>query len=373
MTTRDQLSEAKRKLLERVLRGEIARETWEAPIEPRTPGIAVPLAPSQQQVWLHSQMGETRYLYNEPITIHYHGALNRAVFERAFHEFMRRHEIWRTTFPQIDGRVLQVIHPDLRIEIPFHDLTEFPEDEREAEATRVAILDAQRPFDLAVGPLLRGRLFKLREDKYRLHLTLHHMIFDGVAIYRIVLPELSAIYNAFAAGEGSPLPEPRLQYADYALWQDRLQQSPSTAEQVNYWREQLSGNLPVIQLPADRARPALQSNRGAMEKFALSPELSAAVKRRSKTESVTHYMFLLASFKAFLHRITGQEELLVGGVTDGRRRREFENVIGFFLNTLVLRTRPRSSMTFREYLGEIKDTVAGALANSDVPSNRLVR
>ncbi|HLW77376.1 MAG TPA: amino acid adenylation domain-containing protein, partial [Bryobacteraceae bacterium] len=373
MTTQGQLSESKRKLLERVLRGEIARETWEAPIQPREPGSAVPLAPSQQQVWLHSQMAGTRYLYNETFTIHYHGALQPEAFERAFHEFLRRHEIWRATFPQIDGQVLQVVNPDLRLEIPFDDLTELPEDQREAEANRAALLDARRPFDLAVGPLLRGHLFKLRDADYRFYVALHHLIFDGVSLHRTVLPELAAIYHAFAAGEPSPLPEPRLQYADFALWQQRWQHSASTTEQVNYWRERLSEPLPVLQLPADRARPPMPSGRGAVEKLPLSSELSSAVGRRSKTESVTPYMFLLASFQVLLHRLTGQEELVVGAVTDSRRRHDFDPLIGYFLNTLVLRTRANASAPFREYLAEVKDVVAGALANGDVPFDRLVR
>jgi amino acid adenylation domain-containing protein len=367
------LSDSKRKLLERVLRGEMARETWEAPLQPREPGTTVPLAPSQQQVWLHSQMGDTGFVYNEPITIHYHGRLDPDLFQRSFYEFLRRHEIWRTTFAAVDGQVVQLVQPKLEIEIPLSDLTGIAEEDREAEATRIATLDARRPFDLAVGPLLRGRLFKLRDDKYRFHLTLHHIIFDGVSIYRTVLKELAAIYNSFAKGEPSPLPEPRLQYGDYALWEHRLQQSPSVAEQVDYWREQLRGELPMLQLPADHARPPAPSHRGGMEKFALSPELSEAVKRRSKSEGVTHYMFLLASFKAMLHRLTGQQDILVGGVIDGRRRREFENLIGFFLNSIVLRTHPKSSVTFRDYLVEVRDTVAGALANGDVPFDRLVR
>ncbi len=373
MKNSGQLSESKRQLLERVLRGEMGRETWEAPLLRHAPGTTVPLAPSQQQVWLHSQMGDTRFVYNEPITIHYHGVLDQHLLELSFQEFLRRHEIWRTTFAIVDNQVVQLVQPKLELEIPLTDLTALPDEDREAEATRIATLDAQRPFDLAVGPLLRGRLFKLRDDKFRFHITLHHIIFDGVSIYRTVLPELAAIYNAFAKGEPSPLPEPELQYGDFALWQERLQQTPSVREQVTYWKEQLAGELPILELPTDHARPQLPSYRGGMEKFAISAELSSAVKRRSKTEGVTHYMFLLAAFKAMLHRYSGQEDILVGGATDGRRRREFHNLIGYFLNTLVLRTKPKGSLTFRDYLAQVKDAATGALANSDVPFDRLVR
>ncbi len=351
----------------------MARETREAPLVRRAPSATVPLAPSQQQVWLHSQLGDTHFLYNEPITIHYHGALNPDLLERSFQELLRRHEIWRTTFAMVDNQVVQLVQPKLELEIPLTDLTNLPEADRDAEATRIATLDARRPFDLAVGPLLRGRLFKLREDKFRFHIALHRIIFDGVSIYRTVLPELAAIYNAFANGEPSPLPEPELQYSDFALWQDRLYNGPAVAQQVAYWKEHLAGELPVLDLPTDHARPQLPSYRGGMEKFAISAELSSAVKSQSKAEGVTLYIFLLAAFKAMLHRYSGQEDLLVGGVTDCRRRREFDNLIGYFLNTLVLRTKPKASMSFREYLAQVKDTVTGALANSDVPFDRLVR
>jgi amino acid adenylation domain-containing protein len=369
----EDLSESKRRLLERVLRGEMARATWEAPVQARPPGTTVPLAPSQQHVWLDSQMGDTRFVYNEPVTIHYHGPLDPRVFERSFHEFLRRHEIWRTTFASVDGQVVQVVHPQMAIDIPFCDLSGLPPEDGEAEATRIATADARHPFDLAVGPLLRGRLFKLREDRYRFHLTLHHIIFDGVSLYRTVLPELAAIYQAFMNGEPAGLPEPVLQYGDYALWQARLQESQSVGEQVTYWREQLAGELPVLQLPADHPRPPSPSHRGAMEKFSLPAALWESVKRRSKAESATPYMFLLTSFKAMLYRYSGQADILVGGAIDGRRRSEFHNLIGYFLNMVVLRTKPTASMSFREYLDEVKYTVSGALANGDVPFDRLVR
>jgi len=373
MKNPEQVSELKRRLLDRVLRGEMARTIWEAPVQPRTLGTKVPLAPSQQQVWLHSQMGDTRFVYNEPITIHYRAPLDEGAFRRSFHEFLRRHEIWRTTFASVDGQVVQVVHPHLDIEIPLCDLTTLPSEAREAEAMRIATADARRPFDLAVGPLLRGRLFKLCGDRYRFHLTLHHIIFDGVSICRTVLPELAAIYRAFAQGEPSPLPEPALQYGDFALWQNRIQNSPSVSEQVTYWRDQLAGELPVLQLPTDHARPPMPSYRGSMETFSLSPGLTESLKRRSKAEGVTPYMFLLAAFKTLLHRYSGQEDILVGGVIDGRRRLEFHNLLGFFLQTVVLRTRPIAQTPFREYLGEVKDAVLAALANGDVPFDRLVR
>src|SRR5580698_8734050 len=176
-------SESKRKLLERFLRGEAAHQSWEAPLETREPGAPIPLAPAQQQIWLHSQLAPDISLYNEPITLHYRGALDRKVLERSFRELLRRHEIWRTTLAAVDGQIVQAVHPDLTIALPLTDLSWLPEDQREAEALRLATADARRPFELGLGPLLRGRLIKFSEDYHRIYLTLHHIIFDGVAIY----------------------------------------------------------------------------------------------------------------------------------------------------------------------------------------------
>ena len=373
MASPQQLSDSKRKLLQMYLKGEAARQSREAVLTPREPGTMVPLAPSQQQVWLHAQMAPELPVYNEPITIHYRGTLNRVALEQSFREILRRHEIWRTTFANIDGQVMQVVHDSLKVAIPFNDLSAFPEVQREEEAHRLATADAKRPFDMAVGPLLRVRLIQMTPETHRLHLTLHHIIFDGVTLYRTLLPELAALYESFSQGLPSPLSEPKLQYADYALWQRRYLENDSAARQLQYWKCQLAGELPNLELPTDRPRPAVPSHRGAMEKFAFPAEMIEAIKQRSRDEGVTLYMLLLASFKALLFRYSGQEDILVGGVTDGRGRSEFEPLMGFFLNTLVMRSRPAAVVPFRDYLGQVKDTVLGALGASEVPFDRLVR
>jgi amino acid adenylation domain-containing protein len=368
-----QFSDAKKRLLERFLRGEAARQNWEAPLEQRQPGDPIPLAPSQHQVWLHAQMAPGTPLYNEPITLHYRGTLDRAVLERSFHEILRRHEIWRTTFASVDGQVVQAVHADLTVAIPLTDLTGLPEREREREALRIATAEARRPFDLSVGPLLRARLIKFADDYHRIYITLHHIIFDGVAIYRVLLSEMAAVYEAFSKGLPSPLAEPRYQYADYAIWEKRLLDNDSAARQMDYWRGNLAGELPALQLPTDRPHPPAPSYRGGMETFSLTGEMTEALRHAAKTEGVTLYMLVLTAFKALLYRYTGQEDILIGGATDGRKRPEFDRLLGFFLHTLALRSRPKGDLTFREYLGQVKDTVLGALGASDVPFDQLVR
>ncbi|MGD1094659.1 MAG: amino acid adenylation domain-containing protein [Bryobacteraceae bacterium] len=372
MENHEPLSDAKRRLLNRFLRGEFGREQAEARVVRMQPRATAPAAPHQQQVWLSSQMTSTLPVYNEPITVHYRGRLNLETLERSFNELLRRHEIWRTSFASVEGRLVQVVHP-LKLSIPLMDLTHLPENERGPAALRQAKADAQRPFDLATGPLLRPCVFKLADQDYRLHLTLHHIIFDGVSIYRVLVPELAALYEAFSKDQPSPLPEPDLQYGDYAFWHHQLLTDEFVANEVGYWREQLAGPLPNLELPTDRPRPAVRSYRGNMRTFSLSSELTASLKRVSRAEGVTVYMFLLAAFKTLLHRYSGQNDILVGGVTDGRRRAEFEQLMGYFLSIVTLRTRPAGELTFRDYLAEVKNSVLDALAHSDVPFDRLVQ
>jgi len=366
------LSESKKKLLDKFLRGEMTRETREAPIPRRAHGATVPISLNQQPIWLHSQMAPLSPIYNETVTIRHKGPLDAHILERAFHEILRRHEILRTSFAALDGQVVQAVHPDFTLPLPLVDLTDLPDPAREAEATRIAAADARRPFDLGVGPLIRAKLVKLGLADYRIFLTLHHIIYDGVSVSRVLLPELSEIYRRFSHGE-TPPPAPQVQYADYALWQQRALESESIPRQMNYWRERLSGDLPQLQLPVDRPRPAMPSYGGDVEQFRLPRRLTQDLKRVSRAEGVTLYMFLLAAFKTLLHRYSGQDDILIGGVTDGRRRLEFENVMGFFPNTVVLRTHPRGNLTFREYLASVKDAVLGVVAHSDVPFDRLVR
>ena len=369
-----QLSEAKRLLLQKMLRGEGARpERAEGAVTPRPPGTIPPLSIEQRQVWLHAAMAADQPIYNEPITIHRRGPFDLTALEASFNEVLRRHEIWRTSFEVVDGDVVQVVHPELHVGLKLIDLTGLSEAEREAEALRLATLEARKPFDLATVPLLRASVMKLAEDDHRLHLTLHHIIFDGVAIYRVLVPELARLYEAFASGRCPTLPEPALQYGDYAHWRARQVTGESITRQLDHWRRELAGELPVLQLPTDRPRPSVLAHRGAMETFDLSLELTERLKALSRRDGATTYMTLLAAFKVLLFRYSGQDDILVGGVTDTRRRPELEGLIGYFLNSMVLRTRPRGELTFRGYLAQVRHTVLGALDASDVPFDRIVR
>lgn len=368
-----ELSDVKSALLERMLRGEGGADRAADGIVPRDPRAVVPMSIEQQHVWMHAAMAPDVPLYNEPITIHRRGAFDRDAFERAFNEILRRHEIWRTGFRMTDGGVTQVVYADLRVRLPVIDLSHLPEAEREAEALRLVGEDARRPIDLAEAPLFRTKLVKLAEREHRFYLTLHHIIFDGVSIYRVLVPELAAGYEAFARGSSPTLPTPALHYGDYALWRAEHAENPVVAQQLDYWRRELGGELPVLQLPTDRPRPAVPTYAGSMETFSLTTALTDAVKALSRSEGATVYMVLLAAFKALLFRYSGQDDIVIGGVTDTRRRAELEPLMGYFLNSLALRTRPSAASSFTAYLRDVRNAVLGALGASDVPFDRVVQ
>ncbi|MBV8170208.1 MAG: non-ribosomal peptide synthetase, partial [Alphaproteobacteria bacterium] len=366
-----ELSDAKRQLLEKLLRGEAAAPV--GGVAPRESGVSVPISAEQRNVWAHAQMAPDVPLYNEPITIHRRGAFDLAVLERCLNEILRRHEIWRTSFTATDGDVEQVVHDDLRVSLPLIDLSHLPPPARAAAALRLATEQATVPIDLQTAPLFRARVLRLAADEHRLVLTLHHIIFDGVSIYRVLVPELAALYDAFSHGRPSPLAEPTLQYGDYALWRARRIEHETVTRQLDYWRGVLAGELPVLQLPTDRPRPTAPTARGSMEVFEIPGALTAALKALSRRHGVTLYMTLLAAFKALLFRYSGQTDLVIGGVTDTRRRPELEPLMGYFLNSFCLRSQPSAELPFADYLHAVRDVVLGALGASDVPFDRVVR
>lgn len=374
MTERAELSQAKRQLLEKMMRGEGREQaTPVAPVRRRPAGSVVPPSAGQRQIWLHGSMTPDTPLYNESFTVHRRGPLDVDVLRRAINELVRRHESWRAVFDMVDGELVQLIYPEFVLDIPLSDVSDLPEAERDAAAVAIGTHDARQPIDLARLPLMRVHIVRLAREEHRLYFSMHHMIFDGVAVYRVIVPELAALYDAFAAGRPSPLAEPALQFGDYAVWQrDYLESAPIT-RQVDYWRRQLVDAPPKFALPADHPLPAVRTRVGSMENFSLSPRLTEQLKALARAENVTLYMVLLAGFKAVMHRYTGERDIIVGGVTDLRRRAELEQLVGYLLNTVPLRSRPNGELSFRNYLGQVRDSVLAALDASDVPFDRLIR
>ena len=373
MNAHASFSDSKRQLLEKMMRGSGERADKPAPITPRAPDAPIPLSADQRQVWLHAIMAPDMPLYNELITIHRFGSFDRGAMERSVNEILRRHEAWRTAFVEQDGELVQRVREHSDIVLPFDDISHLPEAERDAAALKIGSDDARRAIDLSEAPLFRACIVKLADDNHRLYFTLHHIIFDGVAIYRVIVPELAKLYHAFAMGIPSPLPMPALQYGDYAIWQQAHLQSPPIQKQIDYWRRTLADAPAKLELVGDRTKPARPTHAGSMEVFHIPAKLIDDLKGVAQRNGVTLYMTLLAAYHAQLHLYSGEEDIIVGGVTDLRRRPELEHVVGYFLNTISLRAKPKGETRFSDFLPEVRDTVLGALAASEAPFDEIVR
>lgn len=374
MLNSTEASDVRRALLEKYLRGDLKRSSISGEtIWLRNHDGHIPLSSGQQQFWLLAQLAPDTPVYNECVTIRIPGPLDAAALESSLNEFIRRHEICRTTFPVVDGMPVQLIAPSLTLTLPLIDLRSLPEGERETEAQRIMMENASKLFDLSADPLLRPILLRLGNEEHRLFLSLHHIIFDGIALYQIFLPELNAIYEAFVAGQPSPLPEPSIQYADYACWQREWLQGDHITAQMDYWKKQLADAPTSLELPTDRPRPAVQSYRGAMRLFTFSKQLTDTLKAVGQQEGVTFYMTLVAAFQTLLYHYTGQEDMLTGTASAGRKLPEVQRMMGFFLHTLVLRTNLSGNPTFRELLTQIRDVTLAAMAHQDVPFEYLVK
>ncbi|HEV7843670.1 MAG TPA: condensation domain-containing protein, partial [Pyrinomonadaceae bacterium] len=320
------LSAAKRALLEKRLQSRMAEMAEAQTIQRRSSKYEgnLPLSFAQRRLWFIDQLEPASFAYNITTALRLIGSLDVNALERCLNEIVRRHEALRTTFALNDEQQpVQVIAPELKLSLRVEDLSELPEAEREAEAARLATNEAQRPFDLAHGPLLRARLLRLGTEDHALLFTMHHIISDGWSM-GVLVGEVGTIYTAYAQGQESPLAELTIQYADYAVWQREWLQGEVMEEQIAYWKKQLGGELPVLALPTDYARPPVQSFHGAHELFALAKDLSDGLNRLSHHEDATLFMTLLAAFQVLLHRHTGQEDILVGAPIANRSRPETE-------------------------------------------------
>ena len=369
------LSPAKRALLELRLKQSRAEGPAAAnglpPIVRRGPLRSAPLSFAQQRLWFLDQLQPGRPLYNVPCRAWLHGRLNVAALRRALNEVVARHESLRTTFPAGNGQPMQAIAPQVVCDLPLIDLTSVPAERREAEVRRLATEQAREPFDLARGPLLRARLLHLAEDEHVLILMLHHIVADGWSV-GVLFRELGTLYEAFSQGQDSPLPEPAIQYADYALTQSEWLQGAVLERELAYWRAQFRTLPAPLQLPADRPRPAVPSHAGARVHFKLPPELRDRLEELSRSQGATLFMTLLAAFKVLLAQYTGQEDIVVGTPIAGRTRAETEGLIGCFVNTLALRTDLSDDPTFRQLVARVREVALGAYAHQELPFERLV-
>ena len=338
---------------------------------------ALPLSFAQQRLWFLDQLEPGDASYNLPAALRLIGDLDVAAFAAAINEIVRRHEVLRTTVVMRDGEARQEIAPALEIAAPVVDLSGFDIEERETEARRLAGEEARRPFDLAAGPLLRVLLLDLGlrpatgEREHVVAITLHHIVSDGWST-DILVREFAALYEAFVAGRPSPLPDFATQYADYAVWQRDWLQGDVLEQQLAYWRDNLAEAPPVLELPTDRPRPAVQDHAGATYHFEVAKDVADRLGGLGRREGATLFMTLLAAFQLLLSRYSGQPDICIGTPIANRRRVELEGLIGFFVNTLVLRTDLSGDPSFRALLARVRETALGAQAHQDLPFERLV-
>jgi amino acid adenylation domain-containing protein len=306
-----------------------------------------------------------------PAAVRLSGSLETNVLRRALKEIVGRHESLRTSFPAASGQPRQEIAAALELELEIHDLSRQPEPEREAEALRLATQEARHPFDLAQGPLFRASLLRLAEDEHLLLFTMHHIISDGWSM-SVLVREVGQLYRAFIEDSPSPLAELPVQYADFAVWQREWLTGEVLERHLSYWKKQLGGDLPVLNLLTDKPRPQVQTFNGASQSLHLPARLLDSLNLLCKREGATLFMVLLASFKTLLTRYTGQTDIVVGSPIANRNRVEVEQLIGFFVNTLVLRTELAGNPSFREIVRRVRAVTLEAYAHQDMPFEQLV-
>ncbi len=350
-------------LAERIAAEEPARVA-QPPLVPRGFTERVPLSFAQERLWFLDQLEPGGAAYNIPGALRLEGELDEEALERALAEIVCRHEALRTVFRQIEGRPAGVLL-DRAPALARIDLSS------ESEALLLAREDAGRPFDLAAGPLARFSLLRLSEREHVLLVNLHHIAADGWSL-GVWSRELSALYEAFAKGEPSPLPELPVQYADYAAWQREWLQGEVLEGQLSWWRERLGDLEEGLELPADRPRPAAPSYRGGTKRVELDRQTVSSLETLSRRQGSTLFMTLLACFETLLLRWSGQERFAVGTPVAGRTRVETEGLIGLFVNTLALRAEVGGDPRFTELLERVRETALGAYAHQDLPFEKLV-
>ncbi|MDY6802251.1 MAG: amino acid adenylation domain-containing protein [Cyanobacteriota bacterium] len=365
----EKLSPAQRELVLKKLRSQkkdspVQKEKV-PPIAPVSREKPIPLSWNQQRLWFLEQIEGSSSTYNIPAAVELVGELDLAALERSLLEIVRRHEILRTNFALLDGLPVQQIAPELKLNIAVIDL------KSDEEVEGLAMAEAQKPFDLATDPLLRVTLLRRSPSSHYLLLTLHHIISDGWSM-GVLINELSQLYGAFLSKAPSPLAELPFQYADFAVWQRQWLSGETLETQLSYWKETLSGAPELLELPTDRSRPPLQSFRGSSHKFHLSAELTQKLQTLAEKSGATLFMILFGAFATLLYRYTDREDICIGTPIANRNRAETESLIGFFINTLVLRADLTGTPTFSQLLDRVRERSLEAYDRQDVPFEQIV-
>ncbi|MBD2677470.1 MULTISPECIES: non-ribosomal peptide synthetase [Nostoc] len=340
------------------------------PIERVSRDKEIPLSFAQKRLWFLEQLERGSSTYNMPAAVYLNGYLDIHALEQTFKELLRRQEVLRTSFKKVNGNPIQIIASSVFIAVPIIDLSEISAEKQFVTVQQSILEEAQRPFDLNKSPLLRVNLLRLGEESYVLVLVMHHIISDGWSI-GVLIRELSALYAAFRKKQPSPVAELPIQYADFAYWQNQWLQGEVMEKHLSYWKQQLA-NLPVLELPTEYPRPEIQTFRGSRQHIEFSKELCEEIKVLSRREEVTLFMTLLAAFKTLMHYYAKQDDIVVGTDVANRNFPETENIIGFFVNQLVLRTNLGGNPTFQELLKRVREVTLAAYEHQDMPFDQLV-
>jgi non-ribosomal peptide synthetase component F/thioesterase domain-containing protein len=327
--------------------------------------FAFPLSPAQERMWRADRARPGNPAYNASFRWELKGPVRLDLLTRTFDEIIRRHEILRATFTEIDGVPVQVIAPSMHLEIDSKDLRWLPSEERTAEMDRLCLAEARRSFDLQAGPLVRAGLLRVGADQFVLMFTLHHLVSDGWSI-GVIMEELGQIYGAYAAGLESPLAELAIQYPDYVVWQREQLEKPEMREQLEYWRRKLAA-YKRLEVSPDFPRSAEPTLNSAIISEMLPRELAEALKAFSNASGGTMFATSLAACMALLARYSGSSDLAVGSPLAGRHRSEIENLVGLFVNQVIFRTSAQGNPLFTELVDRVKATIWEAFANQDVP------
>ena len=344
-----------------------------ARIEPVARDGKLPLSFAQQRLWFQEELARGTSTFHVDLGMRLDGPLNWAALAQTFDEISRRHESVRTSFPLIDGEVVQLVHPISKRALPVIDLEHLDDDaEREAIDAALAKAALDQPFDLQTGPLVRLALLSHAAEKHSVFCVLHHIVSDGWS-RGILIREVSALYQAFSRGEPSPLPELKVQYGDFAVWQRERLRGEALEREIDFWKDELAGAPALLDLPTDRPRPPVQTYRGGAESFTFSAELSQRLKALSQKQGTTMFMLLLAAFQTLLHRYTNEDDIVVGTTIANRERSEVEPLIGFFVNMLALRADCSGNPTFLELLNQLRETTLRAYTHQTAPFEKLVQ
>lgn len=341
-------------------------------IPKRPGGVCAEASEEQRRIWLHCAMADCAELYNEPFALQYTGDLNIPAFERAFNEVLRRHEAWRTKFEMRRDKIFQNVTPELQVRLPFFDLRNIPNKQREKRAAELLTEDLKLKFDLGETPLFRARLVQMADRDFRFLLVAHHLIADGVSVYQLFVSELQSCYEAFAHGREPSLPPLPFQYPDYAEWQRKALARRDPQKHLDFWDLQLGGGVPVMNLPLDRPRSAVRAFDGGAENFRVSKEVTLALKNAGASCQATLFMSVLAALHVLLYIYTGDRDQVIGSATSTRKQFGTENLLGLFINTVVLRNRLSPEDSFVELIRRVRETTLEVLTH-DVPFDVLVR